>query len=117
MKDSIISNVAGLALLAILSASGPALADSANKERSLEPSVTVRYGDLNLSSKDGARTLYNRIRTAAQTVCGPSFSVWDSSRWQAWKVCYNETIDVMVKRVNRPMLTAVHEQSISVASR
>ena len=32
--------------------------------------LTVKYGDLNLSTDTGARTLYRRIRGAARFVCG-----------------------------------------------
>src|SRR5579871_5165807 len=33
------------------------------------PSVTVRYGDLNLATEAGAHKLYQRLSAAAQEVC------------------------------------------------
>ena len=89
---------------------GDALAQSGKPHRTLEPEVTIHYSDLNLSSPQGARVLYARIRTAAQRVCGPSFSLWDSSRSVKWKLCYAASIDTAVKKVNQPLLTALHER-------
>lgn len=38
----------------------------------LEPaSLTVKYGDLDVSRPEGSTVLYNRIRAAAQRVCAP----------------------------------------------
>lgn len=37
--------------------------------------VAVRYGDLDLSSAQGAATLDRRIARAAETICGPSSRV------------------------------------------
>jgi UrcA family protein len=103
------SSVLALALTGTLIAGGAqALADPAARPRSLEPSVTVRFADLNLNSPAGARVLYGRIQSAAQTVCGPSFSLWNGSQWHAWKECYRTTIDAAVRQIDRPVLTALH---------
>lgn len=37
--------------------------------KSPAPSVVVRYGDLNLSTAEGARTLHQRLASAAWEVC------------------------------------------------
>ena len=51
--------------------------------------VTVRFGDLDLSTTAGAKTLYQRIRGAARTVCGEEEDYdlgLDSRRY--WNSCY-----------------------------
>jgi UrcA family protein len=71
-------------------------------------SATVRFADLNVSSSEGARILYSRIRGAAETLCGPRWSVWEAHLMWEWKECYDQAVDEAVARVNQPMLTDVH---------
>jgi UrcA family protein len=87
-------------------------ADDAKPARSLIPAVTVRFADLNTSSPQGVRALYDRIAAAAQSLCGPSSSLWDSSALQNWRSCYRATIDHAVRQINRPELTALHQKTI-----
>ena len=69
-------------------------------------SVTVSYADLDLSSPAGAQTLYRRIQGAAQQVCG--YAGADVIEQAIWKSCYRSAVGDAVKKVNEPLLTAVH---------
>lgn len=64
---------------------------------------TVRFNDLDLSTTDGAKTLYNRIRAAARTVC-TSYET-DPILRMAGKACIDKAIDNAVRQVNAPALT------------
>jgi UrcA family protein len=97
-----------IALTSALSASTTAALAGAAMHRSLDPAITVRFADLNLDTAEGTRTLYARIRSAAQTVCGPSFSLWDGSRLAWWKDCYRSSTAEAVAQIDRPRLTALH---------
>jgi len=70
-------------------------------------SITVSFRDLDLSSIAGATTLYHRIQSAAQQVCGyaPGADLIERAAWQA---CYRNTTADAVRQVNNPLLTAVH---------
>jgi UrcA family protein len=69
-------------------------------------SVTVSYSDLDLSSPAGAKTLYRRIQGAAEQVCGhPGADVIEQAIWRS---CYRSAIGNAVRKVNDPLLTAVH---------
>ena len=69
-------------------------------------SVSVNYRDLNLSTIDGAITLYERLKGAARTVCdGPLTGV---AAYQEWRSCYDAAIADAVAKVNSPLLSAVH---------
>lgn len=57
-----------LMALAALSVTGVATTQAATRDSN---SVVVRYGDLNLNSQAGLKTLHKRIRNAAQSVCSP----------------------------------------------
>jgi UrcA family protein len=74
-------------------------------------SVTVNYGDVNLTTPAGASTLYQRLEGAARTVCGdPGRSLGEL---RSWKDCYDGAIDGAVAAVNNPMVTAIHHKQSS----
>jgi UrcA family protein len=69
-------------------------------------SITVKYGDLNLSNPQGAATLYSRIVRAANEVCGPpDDSLWFRSDARA---CLHKAIADAVTKVGHPQLIAVY---------
>jgi UrcA family protein len=69
-------------------------------------SMTVRYGDLDLSNPQGAATLYRRIVQAGRAVCDSS----DSSPWAlaAMHNCVNKAVADAVTKVGQPQLIAVY---------
>jgi UrcA family protein len=69
-------------------------------------SVTVSYADLDLSSPAGAKALYGRIQAAAKQVCGHAGA--DVIEQGIWKSCYRSAVGDAVRKVNDPLLTAVH---------
>jgi UrcA family protein len=82
-----------------LSASGFAQ----NPDRSV-PSEVVRYGDLDLSSVQGIRTLYVRLQNAAWRVClqiEPHASIINGQ-------CRRTLVEAAVNDLNKPALTALH---------
>jgi UrcA family protein len=61
----------------------------------------VRYSDLDVSTVKGAKTLYLRIRYAAETLCESAAS-WGKKQGEA---CVNKAVNDAVARVNAPLLT------------
>jgi UrcA family protein len=61
----------------------------------------VGYSDLDISTTKGAKTLYLRIRYAAETLC-ESAATWGKKEGEA---CVNEAVNDAVSRVNAPLLT------------
>jgi UrcA family protein len=85
------------------SAQAPA-SDMANTQHS----VTVNYRDLNLSTLDGATTLYRRITGAARLACGEQGrSLLEQGDW---KSCVQGAIAGAVATVNNPLLRTVHSR-------
>ena len=66
-------------------------------------SVTYRvgYGDLDVSKLKGAKTLYLRIRNAAETLC-ESAATWGK---KAGDACVQKALSDAVARVDAPLLT------------
>jgi UrcA family protein len=77
----------------------PATAAEATAASSV--SYPVGYSDLDVSTTKGAKTLYLRIRYAAETLC-ESAATWGKQEGQA---CVNKAINDAVARINTPVLT------------
>lgn len=69
---------------------------------------TVRFSDLDISKMKDAKTLYLRIRLAAEVVCTPleSASSWVAEQHRA---CMDKAIADAVAGVNRPLLSQYHQ--------
>jgi UrcA family protein len=71
-------------------------------------SMTVSYRDLDLSGQAGVNTLYNRLRLAAENVCGPQGDGRDLTMRFAWKQCYDGALDGAVRTVAHVGLSEIH---------
>lgn len=96
-----VSNVS-LACLALLAAAALAGAGSASAAQSAQSSVTISYGDLDLSTRSGADALYARLSGAARLVCGDSGRSLLEQR--AWDRCYSQALSDAVERIDSPLL-------------
>lgn len=92
-----------LLALSVLSARA-ALAGETNT--ALVNQVAVSYAGLDLSSQNGAATLYRRIRVAAQSVCKELYTLTLGQRRHKWDLCVRDAIARAVLNVNAPALTA-----------
>jgi UrcA family protein len=70
-------------------------------------SETVKYGDLNISTSQGATALYGRIRSAAETVCR-SFEGRDLVAKAGKYACVNKAISDAVSKIGQPELFTVY---------
>jgi UrcA family protein len=75
------------------------------------PSVVVSYSDLDLSTTDGARTLYTRISRAARDVC-PFEDAVDLPRVAKNRACREAAIERAVSAVNSTQLAAVRTEHV-----
>ncbi len=73
------------------------------------PQTAVKFGDLSLSVRDGAATLYNRIHAAAYDVCR-SFDVdrYGQSDLNRVSACVHDAVRNAVAKVNQPALYAAY---------
>jgi UrcA family protein len=75
-------------------------------------SKKVSYADLNLDSQEGAHVLYTRLRYAAEEVCEP-FDGRELSRRSVWRTCVSNALASAVAQINKPKVTALHNQSVN----
>jgi UrcA family protein len=71
---------------------------------------TVAYGDLNIDTESGAKTLYARVQSAAHVVCAPLEGKGVSARVN-WQACVDKSIDSAVSKINNHMLTSFRNAS------
>jgi UrcA family protein len=93
-----------LALSGVAGAASPVAATEA-------PQVVVNYGDLNVQSSAGVRSLYARINTAAAKVCSPLESRTLSLK-QAHEQCVSDAVAESVATVDNAQLTNLHQRRI-----
>ncbi|GAA0537827.1 UrcA family protein [Rhizomicrobium palustre] len=74
---------------------------------SAAPQISVSYADLDLARPAGATTLINRIRVAAETVCG-SADIRDLAAFRRRSACVTEAMDNAIRSVNAPLVARVY---------
>jgi UrcA family protein len=93
------------AIVGVLAAGVATVATAAEGSEFLQ--TTVKYGDLNVSTSQGAAALYNRIRVAADGVCSP-LDHGDISSKAHLAACVHKAIAGAVTSVDQPALTGVY---------
>ena len=73
--------------------------------------VVVTFDDLNLASTAGARTLYARLKSAAQQACGSRPTGRDLQGYMAYQSCYDSALDKAVRKIDNARLLALHRKS------
>jgi UrcA family protein len=73
--------------------------------------AVVTYGELNLDSQLGTTALYARLRNGAEDVCA-SLESRDLVFKRHWQTCFDQAVAAAVVQVNRPSLTALHNQTV-----
>jgi UrcA family protein len=87
------------------------LASAADPTDSSPRHVEVHYADLNLSTAAGAAALYQRLHSAADTVCNEHGTRDLASQFRS-KACVRAAISAAVTQIDRPLLTAYHRAKL-----
>jgi UrcA family protein len=101
---------------ALVLAAGTALAGVGAQATAFDRPQTrvVHYGDLDLSTDRGIRTLYRRIEIAARAVCGEAERPESLLPTASFRSCTAGAIDSAVAKISRPALTAYYERGARV---
>lgn len=70
--------------------------------------IAVRYGDLNLTHEEGARTLLTRLDHASTHVCGGRPAIADLRAWASYEACRKEAMDRAVALVHAPLVARLY---------
>lgn len=73
-----------------------------------EPSITVKFGDLDLNTDSGRRALLDRLSKAADRVCVEQAKSFASVGYtQMQLACYRRTLAAVVDKVHDAQLSAL----------
>jgi UrcA family protein len=101
--------IALFAALALASLAPAAFAEKPYRQVGEQISVAVPYGDLDLTTRAGARTAMKRIEGASAQICGtrpePKLLVLN----RAYSACHADVMSRGVVAFNAPMLTALYQ--------
>ena len=75
-------------------------------------SISVKYSDLDLSSRSGALVLYGRIQAAAKNACNYFWFKSDADEAS----CVQQTIANAVSNVHQPALSAVYDSKNKISA-
>jgi UrcA family protein len=78
------------------------------------PQVIVKFGDLDVSTSQGAAALYGRLHSAAVNVCSRMYISEQAYRWHK-NACLQQVIADAVIKVDRPALSAVFASKFGVS--
>jgi UrcA family protein len=77
----------------------------------LAPQISVQYAAEDLETDKGAENVYRKLRKAARRVCGIDGGFLNLSEKTLAKKCVDDTLASAVRKIDRPMLTTVHDSS------
>jgi len=107
MKKNTAYGLLRLPSVALLLACGCAGLAAAAPSSADVPSVVVRYGDLNLQTEAGVRTLYRRLARAAAQVCPVPLSNLDLTQLGSARSCQAAAIARATASLHDPRLVEV----------
>ena len=117
MKTFNIHNAKHFVFAVVAAVSLGPVAMSAHADQAVEvPTRTVHYSDLNLNTQAGVASLYNRIRNAAQLVCG-NVDPRRLDEAASAKACIDKAVFSSVTAVNNPKLTSEYNVRVSGAQK
>jgi UrcA family protein len=100
-----------LAAAALSSLAAPSSVEAGPRDR---PRTTVaervRYGDLDLDTVAGARTMYRRIKTAVSRACALSNTPVLQTAPAEVRRCRSQAITRAVGKLDAPLVTAEHSR-------
>lgn len=77
-----------------------------------DDSVKVSYADIDTQDPAGQKVLYQRLKLAAIQICGPTEVTMTGSlsRARANQLCYSETLENAVGKLNMPAIQKLHNR-------
>jgi UrcA family protein len=98
-----------VAILALIGTISPALAQPAEGDITVQRTMTVRYGDLNLNDQRDVAILLERIGRAAEQACGgrPNslYELDDTHLRQEYRRCHDDAVTRAVTKLHAPLVT------------
>src|SRR5262245_52611453 len=94
-----------LALTAVLTISGA----HAAKMAATADGIVVKYSQVEINDAADAEKVYSKLKRASRKACGLDGGFLNLGERTRAERCYDETLADVVRKINRPQLTALHE--------
>ena len=76
-------------------------------------SIVVKYSQEEIKSDADAERLYRKVKQASRKACGLDGGFLNLSERTRAEHCYDETLADIVRKIDRPQLTALHASKTS----
>ena len=80
-------------------------------------SITVKFADLDLNRAGDVKVLYRRIHLAAEDACGEKELTGSHVILVSWRRCVELAVNQAVVQLDRPALSAYHQQLTADSAR
>ena len=107
--------IAALAAVGALTATAllaPPVAGAAPRPVTGAPQATVYYSAHELATDRGTQALYQRIVSAARSVC-PRYDSQDLTAYAYSRKCQRQAVARAIRRIGNPRLAAAHKSSLA----
>jgi UrcA family protein len=78
--------------------------------------IVVKYSSQEINSEADAERLYRKVKQAARKACGLDGGFLNLDERTRAQGCYDETLAEVVRKIDRPQLTALHASKTSKVS-
>ena len=102
----------GVAVASLIVLGLPSVVSAAAPSQLDRESIKVAYGDLDLATAAGAKTLYARLQRASEAACDlrPYRELGSISLYQEARSCYAKKLTSAVERIDSDELTKLHSR-------
>ncbi len=78
--------------------------------------IVVKYSNQEVNSDADAERLYRKLKQASRKACGLDGGFLNLNERTRAERCYDETLADVVRKINRPQLTALHDSKATKVS-
>jgi UrcA family protein len=75
--------------------------------------IAVKYSQEELTNSADAENLYRKLKQASRKACGLDGGFLNLQEHTRAQKCYDETLAEVVRKIDRPLLTSLHESKTS----
>jgi UrcA family protein len=108
-RSSLIAALGAVTLTALAFAPASFAADGNSKT----DGIAVRFAAEALDNPEEAAKVYAKLRLASRKACGLVGGFLNMSERTRAVRCYDQTLADVVSKINRPMLTSVHDSKVN----
>jgi len=108
-RSSLIAALCAVTIAALTSAPATFAANGSSKA----DGIAVRFAAEDLDNPEDAAKVYAKLKRASLKACGLVGGFLNMSERTRANRCYEQTLADVVSKINRPMLTSVHDSKLN----